>query len=40
VLFTWPSRGSLFAYGYDKESTNFSRTALETCFSAAAADAG
>ena len=30
VLFTWPSRASLLAYGYDRESTNYSRTALET----------
>jgi esterase/lipase superfamily enzyme len=29
VLFTWPSRGSLFAYGYDRESTNLSRDGLE-----------
>ncbi len=29
VLFTWPSRGSIFAYNYDKESTNYSRDALE-----------
>jgi esterase/lipase superfamily enzyme len=29
VLFTWPSRASLFAYEYDKESTNYSRSALE-----------
>ncbi|MFD1704140.1 alpha/beta hydrolase [Methylopila henanensis] len=29
VLFTWPSRGSLFAYNYDRESTNYSRDALE-----------
>ena len=29
VLFTWPSRGSLLAYGYDRESTNYSRDALE-----------
>ncbi|MFB9949997.1 alpha/beta hydrolase [Rhizobium puerariae] len=29
VLFTWPSRGSVFAYNYDKESTNYSREALE-----------
>lgn len=36
MLFTWPSRGSLFAYGYDKESTNYSRTALETVLKAAA----
>ncbi|MCK2052862.1 alpha/beta hydrolase [Methylobacterium sp. 37f] len=30
VLFTWPSRGSVLAYGYDRESTNFSRNGLET----------
>jgi esterase/lipase superfamily enzyme len=35
VLFTWPSRGSVFAYGYDKESTNYSRTALEYLLDAA-----
>lgn len=29
VLFTWPSRGSVFAYGYDRESANYSRDALE-----------
>lgn len=29
VLFTWPSRGSLLAYGYDRESTSFSRDSLE-----------
>lgn len=29
ILFTWPSRGSIFAYNYDKESTNYSRDALE-----------
>lgn len=29
VLFTWPSRGRLFAYYYDRESANFSRDALE-----------
>lgn len=29
VLFTWPSRGHTFAYLYDRESTNFSRDALE-----------
>lgn len=38
VLFTWPSRGSIFAYGYDKESTNYSRTALETLLASAAED--
>lgn len=29
VLFTWPSRGSLLAYGYDRESTSYSRDTLE-----------
>lgn len=29
VLFTWPSRGSILAYGYDRESTNYSRDSLE-----------
>ncbi len=29
VLATWPSRGSLLAYGYDRESTNFTRNAVE-----------
>lgn len=29
ILFTWPSRARLVDYNYDKESTNFSRSALE-----------
>ena len=29
ILFTWPSRASLFDYNYDKESTNYSRVAFE-----------
>jgi esterase/lipase superfamily enzyme len=29
VLFTWPSRGSVTAYVYDRESANYSRDALE-----------
>lgn len=29
VLFTWPSRGTLLGYTYDRESTNYSRDALE-----------
>lgn len=29
VLFTWPSRGRLLAYTYDRESANYSRDALE-----------
>ena len=29
ILFTWPSRASVFAYGYDRESANLSRDAFE-----------
>lgn len=29
ILFTWPSQGSIFDYLYDRESANFSRSALE-----------
>lgn len=29
VLFTWPSRAQVTAYEYDKESTNYSRSAME-----------
>lgn len=29
VLFTWPSRGALFAYPYERESATYSRVALE-----------
>lgn len=36
VLFTWPSRGSVFAYQYDRESTNYSRDALEETLQALA----
>jgi esterase/lipase superfamily enzyme len=35
---TWPSRGSLLAYGYDRESTNYTRNALETLFQYLAKD--
>ncbi len=30
VLFTWPSRGQLLSYTYDRESANYSRDALES----------
>jgi esterase/lipase superfamily enzyme len=40
VLFTWPSRGSIFAYNYDKESTNYSRDALETMLRRVSEDPG
>ena len=38
VLVTWPSRGSVLAYGYDRESTNYSRNALESLFQYLARD--
>ncbi|MBA8831434.1 esterase/lipase superfamily enzyme [Rhizobium leguminosarum] len=38
ILVTWPSRGSLLAYGYDRESTNYTRNALETLFQYLARD--
>jgi esterase/lipase superfamily enzyme len=38
VLATWPSRGSLLAYGYDRESTNYSRNGLEKLFQYLAKD--
>jgi esterase/lipase superfamily enzyme len=38
VLVTWPSRGSLLAYGYDRESTNYTRNALEALFQFLAKD--
>ena len=36
ILFTWPSRGSVLAYAYDRESTNYSRDALEETLQALA----
>jgi esterase/lipase superfamily enzyme len=38
ILFTWPSRASIFDYNYDKESTNYSRDALENMLDAIADD--
>lgn len=38
VLFTWPSRGTVTQYVYDRESTNYSRDAFEALLRAAAAD--
>lgn len=38
VLFTWPSRGRLLAYGYDYESASYSRDALEAVLQALAKD--
>jgi esterase/lipase superfamily enzyme len=38
VLFTWPSRGSVLAYGYDRESSTYSRNALEDVLRALAKD--
>lgn len=34
VLFTWPSRAKLLSYGYDHESGNYSRDALEQLLTA------
>ena len=38
ILVTWPSRGSILAYGYDRESTNYTRNALENLFQFLARD--
>jgi esterase/lipase superfamily enzyme len=38
ILFTWPSRGSVLAYGYDRESTAYSRNALESLLTAISRD--
>jgi esterase/lipase superfamily enzyme len=38
VLFSWPSRGALFDYGYDRESALWSRDALEDCLTALVQD--
>ena len=38
ILFTWPSNGSIFNYLYDRESANYSRSALERIIEAAADD--
>ena len=37
-MVTWPSRGSVLAYGYDRESTNYTRNALEDLFQYLARD--
>ncbi len=36
--YTWPSRASIFDYNYDKESTNYSRDALEEMLTRLAKD--
>lgn len=38
VLFTWPSQGSIFGYLYDRDSANYSRSALEALIEQAAAN--
>jgi esterase/lipase superfamily enzyme len=38
VLFTWPSRGRLLQYPYDRASTDYSRDALEQVMAELAAD--
>ncbi len=38
VLFTWPSRGKLFDFVYDRESATYSRDGLETVLQAMVKD--
>lgn len=38
VLFSWPSRGALLDYGYDRESALWSRDAFEDCITALVKD--
>ena len=38
--FTWPSRGSIFEYGYDRRGASFSRDALEETLRRIARDPG
>jgi esterase/lipase superfamily enzyme len=38
ILFSWPSRGSVSDYGYDKDSANYSRDAMEGLLTALARD--
>ncbi|OCJ09027.1 esterase [Rhizobium sp. AC44/96] len=38
VLATWPSRGKLLDYGYDRESANYTRNAVENLFQYLARD--
>ncbi|MFO1135321.1 MAG: alpha/beta hydrolase [Rhodoblastus sp.] len=38
VLFTWPSRGKLLSYAYDRESANYSRDGLESALQALSKD--
>jgi Uncharacterized protein conserved in bacteria len=38
VLFTWPSKANVLAYGYDHESSTYSRDGLESLLRALAAD--
>ncbi|MGA0594999.1 alpha/beta hydrolase [Enterovirga sp. CN4-39] len=38
ILFTWPSRGRLLAYPYDRESATYSRGALERLLNGLAAE--
>ena len=38
VLFTWPSKASVLAYGYDRESSTYSRDQLESVLRALVAD--
>ena len=38
VLFTWPSKGNVLAYGYDRDSSTYSRDQLEAVLKGLASD--
>lgn len=40
ILFSWPSRGGITDYGYDKDSANFSRDAMENLLVSLAREPG
>jgi esterase/lipase superfamily enzyme len=40
VLFSWPSRGGITDYGYDKDSANYSRDAMESLLASLARTPG
>jgi esterase/lipase superfamily enzyme len=40
ILFSWPSRGGITDYGYDKDSANYSRDAMENLLATLAREPG
>lgn len=40
ILFSWPSRGGITEYGYDKDSANYSRDAMENLLATLAREPG